>query len=99
FFFFFFLLWNLWPSAVLFFIAFSSKLYSITLRSDLYVNLPALKKIDGMLLSVLDGFKETEFWFVDRGVISVAAEDDDHRVYSGRPSSPCPRMEKNVLVT
>ncbi|GAB2289703.1 hypothetical protein Dimus_024011 [Dionaea muscipula] len=32
-----------------------------------------------MLLSVLDGFKETEFWFVDRGVISVAAEDDDHR--------------------
>ncbi|GAB2267801.1 Rop guanine nucleotide exchange factor 1 [Dionaea muscipula] len=74
-------------------------------RSDLYVNLPALKKLDGMLLSVLDGFKETEFWYVDRGVIS-AAEADDHRVYStGRPSVrqedkwwlPMPKVPANGL--
>ncbi|KAJ8427113.1 hypothetical protein Cgig2_030275 [Carnegiea gigantea] len=35
-------------------------------RSDLYVNLPALKKLDAMLLSLLDGFRETEFWYADR---------------------------------
>ena len=35
-------------------------------RSDLYVNLPALKKLDAMLLSILEGFKETEFWYADR---------------------------------
>ncbi|KAI4350239.1 hypothetical protein L6164_004712 [Bauhinia variegata] len=38
-------------------------------RSDLYINLPALKKLDGMLLSMLDGFSDTEFWYVDRGII------------------------------
>lgn len=37
-------------------------------RSDLYINLPALRKLEAMLLGVLDGFQETEFWYVDRGV-------------------------------
>ncbi|KAH7692313.1 PRONE domain-containing protein [Dioscorea alata] len=31
-------------------------------RSDLYMNLPALKKLDAMLLAMLDGFRDTEFW-------------------------------------
>ncbi|CAA0813372.1 Rop guanine nucleotide exchange factor 1 [Striga hermonthica] len=43
-------------------------------RSDLYSNLPALKKLDGMLLSILDGFKDAEFYYVDRGVF-VAGGD------------------------
>ncbi|KAJ9553889.1 hypothetical protein OSB04_017934 [Centaurea solstitialis] len=30
-------------------------------RSDLYVNLPALRKLDAMLVSMLDGFHESEF--------------------------------------
>ncbi|GAB2291900.1 Rop guanine nucleotide exchange factor 1 [Dionaea muscipula] len=71
-------------------------------RSDLYVNLPALKKLDGMLLTMLDGFKENEFWYVDRGVVAAEAED---RVYSSRPSVrqedkwwlPMPKVPSNGL--
>uniref|UniRef100_A0A7N0U5P2 PRONE domain-containing protein n=1 Tax=Kalanchoe fedtschenkoi TaxID=63787 RepID=A0A7N0U5P2_KALFE len=37
-------------------------------RSDLHVNLPALKKLDAMLLDMLDGLTDNEFWYVDRGV-------------------------------
>ena len=43
-------------------------------RSDLYVNLPALKKLDAMLISILDLFSEPEFYYVDRGVV-VAGDD------------------------
>ncbi|MCO5615084.1 hypothetical protein L7F22_069372 [Adiantum nelumboides] len=37
-------------------------------RSDLQVNLPALRKLDTMLLECLDSFSEAEFWYVDQGV-------------------------------
>ncbi|KAJ7515072.1 hypothetical protein O6H91_23G070000 [Diphasiastrum complanatum] len=37
-------------------------------RSDLYINLPALRKLDTMLLESLDSFKDTEFWYVDQGI-------------------------------
>ncbi|KAJ6953388.1 rop guanine nucleotide exchange factor 1-like [Populus alba x Populus x berolinensis] len=43
-------------------------------RSDLYVNLPALKKLDAMLNSILDLFSEPEFYYVDRGIV-VAGDD------------------------
>ncbi|KAF9621773.1 hypothetical protein IFM89_027627 [Coptis chinensis] len=46
-------------------------------RSDLYMNLPALKKLDAMLLSMLDGFRDTEFWYVDRGIVMGDGEDGD----------------------
>ncbi|KNA13887.1 hypothetical protein SOVF_112490 [Spinacia oleracea] len=72
-------------------------------RSDLYVNLPALKKLDAMLLSMLEGFKETEFWYADR-------ESDDRdplktAVSNGRPSVrqedkwwlPCPKVPPRGL--
>ncbi|RDX94516.1 Rop guanine nucleotide exchange factor 7, partial [Mucuna pruriens] len=39
-------------------------------RSDLYVNLPALRKLDNMLLEILDSFVNTEFWYVDQGVLA-----------------------------
>ncbi|KAK4431731.1 Rop guanine nucleotide exchange factor 5 [Sesamum alatum] len=39
-------------------------------RSDLIINLPALRKLDNMLLEILDGFTDTEFWYVDQGVIA-----------------------------
>ncbi|KAH9615126.1 hypothetical protein KSS87_008962 [Heliosperma pusillum] len=53
-------------------------------RSDLYLNLPALKKLDTMLVSLLEAFKDTEFWYVDR-------ESDDRDTVqmatcNGRPS-------------
>ncbi|KAI4354585.1 hypothetical protein L6164_003435 [Bauhinia variegata] len=43
-------------------------------RSDLYVNLPALRKLDNMLLEILDGFVDTEFWYVDQGVLAADAD-------------------------
>ncbi|KAL6601645.1 hypothetical protein ACP70R_044865 [Stipagrostis hirtigluma subsp. patula] len=76
-------------------------------RSDLYMNLPALKKLDAMLLSMIDGFKETEFWYVDRGIM---VEDSGGPFSSsssscGRPSVrqedkwwlPCPRVPPKGL--
>ncbi|CAM6045923.1 unnamed protein product [Sphagnum compactum] len=37
-------------------------------RSDLQLNLPALQKLENMLLDSLDIYREMEFWYVDRGV-------------------------------
>ncbi|WVZ65756.1 hypothetical protein U9M48_015070 [Paspalum notatum var. saurae] len=75
-------------------------------RSDLYMNLPALKKLDAMLLAMIDGFKETEFWYVDRGIVV----DDSGGPFPsssscGRPSVrqeekwwlPCPRVPPKGL--
>lgn len=50
-------------------------------RSDLCMNLPALKKLDAMLISILDGFKETEFWYVDRGICVADADEDGSGLY------------------
>ncbi|KAG9155167.1 hypothetical protein Leryth_011138 [Lithospermum erythrorhizon] len=43
-------------------------------RSDLYVNLPALRKLDNMLLETLDSFDNVEFWYVDQGIIAPEPE-------------------------
>ncbi|KAK6933084.1 PRONE domain [Dillenia turbinata] len=43
-------------------------------RSDLFINLPALKKLDNMLLEILESFRETEFWYVDQGIIAPDAD-------------------------
>ncbi|GMN34858.1 hypothetical protein TIFTF001_004926 [Ficus carica] len=53
-------------------------------RSDLYVNLPALKKLDAMLLSILDGFHDLEFYYIDHGVI---VPDDSERFLTSSSSS------------
>ncbi|RZS18142.1 hypothetical protein BHM03_00050368 [Ensete ventricosum] len=45
-------------------------------RNDLQMNLPALKKLDTMLLGMLDGFLNTEFWYVDRGFLVADADED-----------------------
>ncbi|OAY49165.1 rop guanine nucleotide exchange factor 3 [Manihot esculenta] len=39
-------------------------------RSDIYINLPALRKLDAMLIEILDGFQETEFWYAEQGSMS-----------------------------
>ncbi|XP_047338878.1 rop guanine nucleotide exchange factor 3-like [Impatiens glandulifera] len=36
-------------------------------RSDIQINLPALRKLNSMLLDILETFVETEFWYVDEG--------------------------------
>ncbi|KAL1542139.1 Rop guanine nucleotide exchange factor 5 [Salvia divinorum] len=44
-------------------------------RSDLFINLPALQKLDNMLLEILDGFAKAEFWYVDQGIVASEADD------------------------
>ncbi|MED6110274.1 Rop guanine nucleotide exchange factor 7 [Stylosanthes scabra] len=44
-------------------------------RSDLYVNLPALRKLDNMLLEILDGFINSEFRYVEQGVVAPDTDD------------------------
>ncbi|XP_059651411.1 rop guanine nucleotide exchange factor 3-like [Cornus florida] len=39
-------------------------------RSDIYMNLPALRKLDAMLLEILETFQDTEFWYVEQGSMS-----------------------------
>ncbi|XP_047319484.1 rop guanine nucleotide exchange factor 3-like [Impatiens glandulifera] len=36
-------------------------------RSDIQINLPALRKLDSMLLDILATFEDTEFWYVEPG--------------------------------
>nr|GMD50882.1 rop guanine nucleotide exchange factor 5-like [Ipomoea batatas] len=43
-------------------------------RSDLFINLPALRKLDHMLTEILDSFTETEFWYVDQGVVETESD-------------------------
>ncbi|KAG2706114.1 hypothetical protein I3760_05G089100 [Carya illinoinensis] len=61
-------------------------------RSDLYINLPALKKLDAMLLGILDGFCDTEFWYDDRGM--VVGETKDCDAYTSRGARPSVRQEE-----
>ncbi|KAL5709377.1 Rop guanine nucleotide exchange factor 7 [Ranunculus cassubicifolius] len=44
-------------------------------RSDLYVNLPALRKLDHMLLETLESFSNMEFWYVDQGILAPDSSD------------------------
>ncbi|KAG8078484.1 hypothetical protein GUJ93_ZPchr0007g3697 [Zizania palustris] len=37
-------------------------------RSDLYINLPALRKLDHMLIEIMDSFRDPEFWYVEQGI-------------------------------
>ncbi|XP_055834210.1 rop guanine nucleotide exchange factor 1-like [Solanum dulcamara] len=63
-------------------------------RSDLYVNLPALKKLDAMLIGMLDAFSGCEFYYVDRGIL--VADGEDVEAYPCSPSShrPSTRLEE-----
>ncbi|KAK8625224.1 hypothetical protein V6N13_090099 [Hibiscus sabdariffa] len=76
-------------------------------RSDL-LNLPALKKLDAMLITILDGFCETQFWYVDRGIVVDDGGDCEAPPSfdsGGRPSIrqeekwwlPCPKVPPNGL--
>ncbi|KAK1379036.1 hypothetical protein POM88_025780 [Heracleum sosnowskyi] len=60
-------------------------------RSDLYVNLPALRKLDTMLLEILDSFETTEFWYVDHGIL---APTTDGLFVRGRPSEECKSLQE-----
>ncbi|XP_047048353.1 rop guanine nucleotide exchange factor 1-like isoform X1 [Lolium rigidum] len=79
-------------------------------RSDLYMNLPALRKLDAMLLAMIDEFTDTQFWYVDRGIVvdetSCPSSSSAASSCGGRPSSvrqedkwwlPCPRVPPKGL--
>ncbi|XP_066345833.1 rop guanine nucleotide exchange factor 3-like [Miscanthus floridulus] len=42
-------------------------------RSDIYTNLPALEKLDAMLIDILDSFQKAEFWYADAGTRSFGS--------------------------
>ncbi|XP_024992991.1 rop guanine nucleotide exchange factor 3-like [Cynara cardunculus var. scolymus] len=48
-------------------------------RSDIYINLPALKKLDALLLDILESFEETEFWYVEQGSMSANSRSGSFR--------------------
>ncbi|RZC93566.1 hypothetical protein C5167_007603 [Papaver somniferum] len=52
-------------------------------RSDICINLPALRKLDNMLLEILDSFTDTEFWYVDKGI--EAPDADGSASFRKRP--------------
>lgn len=56
-------------------------------RADLYINLPALRKLDNMLLEILESFNNTEFWYVDQGILAPEADG------SSSFRKPLPRQE------
>ncbi|XP_052175046.1 rop guanine nucleotide exchange factor 7-like [Diospyros lotus] len=58
-------------------------------RSDLYINLPALRKLDNMLLEILESFVDMEFWYVDQGILAPDAADG-----SSSFRRPLPRQEE-----
>ncbi|KAE8703692.1 Rop guanine nucleotide exchange factor 2 [Hibiscus syriacus] len=39
-------------------------------RSDIYINLPALRKLDAMLIEILDSFQDREFLYAEQGSMS-----------------------------
>ncbi|GKU98082.1 hypothetical protein SLEP1_g11132 [Rubroshorea leprosula] len=56
------------------------------LRADLHINFPALKKLDAMLLSILDGFLDSEFCYVDLGVVLADFYESETSSSFGRSS-------------
>nr|XP_043608766.1 rop guanine nucleotide exchange factor 1 [Erigeron canadensis] len=61
-------------------------------RDDLHMNLPALKKLDAMLIGMLDGFCDREFFYIDRGI--VLAQGDGCDAYSSSVSEPRPSIRQ-----
>uniref|UniRef100_A0A2N9F7C0 PRONE domain-containing protein n=1 Tax=Fagus sylvatica TaxID=28930 RepID=A0A2N9F7C0_FAGSY len=59
-----------------------------TPRSDIYINLPALQKLDMMLIEILDSFEDTEFWYAKQGSMS------GNSIHSGSFRRLTPRKEE-----
>ncbi|XP_065880505.1 rop guanine nucleotide exchange factor 1-like [Euphorbia lathyris] len=57
-------------------------------RSDLFVKLPSLKNFDAMLLSILDEFSESEFYYID----DVVTDSHQEKWWL-----PFPRVPRNGL--
>nr|KYP77079.1 Rop guanine nucleotide exchange factor 2 [Cajanus cajan] len=56
-------------------------------RSDIYINLPALQKLDTMLIEIFDSFQDTEFWYAEQGS-SISGNSNRSRAGSFRRIVP-----------
>merc|ERR1711915_991864 len=70
-------------------------------RSDLQMNIPALRKLDAMLLEVLEKFRETEFWYEDRSMADSSKERGnqqrkDHKWWLPTPKIPHGGLSDNT---
>ncbi|XP_071702280.1 rop guanine nucleotide exchange factor 1-like [Rutidosis leptorrhynchoides] len=63
-------------------------------RADLHMNLPALKKLDALLIGMLDGFCDMELCYVDRGIILAQGDSCDSYSLSGSAPRPSIRQEE-----
>lgn len=64
-------------------------------RSDIQMNLPALRKLDSMLLETLDSMVNVEFWYVEGG--SRAEGRSRRTVHSMKWWLPSPRVHNSGL--
>ena len=55
------------------------------------VNLPPLRKLDAMLVTMLDGFHDSEFSYVDRGLV-VSDRGENVKRQSNASSSDSPMI-------
>ncbi|KAI5072766.1 hypothetical protein GOP47_0012872 [Adiantum capillus-veneris] len=65
-------------------------------RSDLHMNLPALRKLDAMLMDSLDGFTKPEFYYADRAR-DTAERDGDMKRQDEKWWLPTPRVPSDGL--
>ncbi|KAL9259539.1 Rop guanine nucleotide exchange factor 14-like protein [Drosera capensis] len=64
-------------------------------RADIHMNLPALQKLDSMLIEILDSMVKTEFWYADCSTLGEAR--DGCAKTSNRWWLPFPRIPKDGL--
>ncbi|KAE9596859.1 putative PRONE domain-containing protein [Lupinus albus] len=64
-------------------------------RADIHMNLPALQKLDSMLIEALDSMVDTEFWYADGG--SRAERRDTSARQSKRWWLPSPQVPRTGL--
>ncbi|KAJ7943976.1 Rop guanine nucleotide exchange factor like [Quillaja saponaria] len=64
-------------------------------RADIHMNLPALQKLDSMLIETLDSMVNTEFWYAEGG--SLAEGRNTSVLQSERRWLPSPQVPKSGL--
>ncbi|KAK4786904.1 hypothetical protein SAY86_010737 [Trapa natans] len=60
-------------------------------RTDICINLPALRQLDAMLLEILDSFQDTEFWYAEQGSMFSKSNSNSN-------SNPCGSFRRVVHV-
>lgn len=66
-------------------------------RSDIHMNLPALRKLDAMLIESLDSIGQTEFWYAEGGNTVVDDFGNRSKVQGKKWWLPVPRVPANGL--